>query len=42
MKGLILRGIEDSKVDRALKNILEQKNFYPVYPNNIDTPVEYE
>ena len=31
----------DAKIDIALKSILEQRTFYPVYPSNPASPIEW-
>ncbi len=38
---LLVKEPEESKIDIALKSIVQQKMFYPLYPPNIETPIEY-
>ena len=36
------KNMEPPKIDLSLKSLLEQRSFYPLYPGNIETPIEYE
>ena len=36
------KNMEPPKIDLSLKALLEQRSFYPLYPGNIDIPIEYE
>ena len=37
----VVKEIKTPKVDLAWKSILEQRTFYPVYPVNPNTPIEW-
>lgn len=37
----VVKEVKDSKIDIALKSILEQRTFYPVYPSNPASPIEW-
>lgn len=39
---IIAKNMEPAKIDLSLRGILEQRLFYPMYPSNSDTPIEYE
>ena len=41
-QNLLPKNIEPPKIDLSLKSILEQRLFYPVYPQNYEVPIEYE
>ena len=32
----------NGKVDESIKSILQQRTFYPLYPGNSATPIEWE
>ena len=36
------KNMEPPKIDLSLKALFEQRNFYPLYPGNVETPVDYE
>ena len=36
------KNMEPPKIDLSLKGILQQRLFYPLYPPNQETPIEYE
>ena len=36
------KNMEPPKIDLSLRALLEQRSFYPLYPGNSDTPLEYE
>lgn len=36
------KNMEPPKIDLSLKALLEQRSFYPLYPGNLETPIEYE
>jgi hypothetical protein len=41
-QGMNQKNTEAPKIDLSLRGILEQRIFYPSYPPNIDTPIEYD
>lgn len=34
--------METPKIELSLRSIFEQRMFYPLYPPNLETPVEYD
>jgi hypothetical protein len=36
------KNMEPSKIDISLRTIHEQRSYYPLYPPNPETPIEYE
>lgn len=36
------KNMEPPKIDLSLKALLEQRSFYPLYPGNVETPIEFE
>ena len=39
---MVMKDMKNSKIDVALKSVLEQRTFYPLYPGNPVTPIEWE
>jgi len=39
---MVMKDMKNSKIDVALKSVLEQRTFYPLYPGNPMTPIEWE
>ena len=37
----VVKNVETKKIDLAWRSIMEQRTFYPVYPNNPATPIEW-
>jgi len=40
--GMLPKNMEPPKIDLSLKGLLEQRIFYPLYPPQHETPIEYE
>lgn len=40
--GMLPKNMEPPKIDLSLKSLLEQRIFYPLYPPQPETPIEYE
>lgn len=36
------KNMEPPKIDLSLRGLLEQRIFYPLYPPQQETPIEYE
>jgi DNA polymerase alpha subunit B len=36
------KNMEPPKIDLSLKALIEQRIFYPLFPGNPETPIEYE
>ena len=36
------KNMEPAKIDLSLRGILEQRIYYPLYPSNPETPIEYD
>ena len=39
---LLTKQCSESKIDLSLKSILQQRVYYPLYPGNPSTPIEWE
>lgn len=39
---MVTKDIKVPKIDVALKSVLEQRTFYPSYPGNPNTPIDWE
>lgn len=39
---MVMKDMKNSKIDLALQSVLEQRTFYPLYPGNPATPIEWE
>jgi len=39
---LVTKDMKETKIDLALKSILQQHTFYPLYPGNPRSPIEWE
>jgi len=39
---MVAKDIKVPKIDMALQSVLEQRTFYPCYPGNPNTPVDWE
>ena len=37
----VVKDVKDAKIDVALRSIIEQRTYYPVYPNNPSSPIEW-
>ena len=40
--GILTKHCNESKIDLSLKSILQQRTYYPRYPGNPATPIEWE
>ncbi len=40
--GMLPKNMDPPKIDLSLKSLLEQRIFYPLYPPQQETPIEYE
>ena len=40
--GMLPKNMDPPKIDLSLKSLLEQRIFYPLYPPQPETPIEYE
>ena len=36
------RGQQGGKIEESIKSVLQQRTFYPLYPGNQATPIEWE
>jgi hypothetical protein len=39
---MVIKDMKLSKIDVALQSVLEQRTFYPLYPGNPMTPIDWE
>ena len=39
---ILTKQCNESKIDLSLKSILQQRTYYPIYPGNPSTPIEWE
>ena len=39
---IVTKQCNESKIDLSLKSILQQRTYYPIYPGNPTTPIEWE
>lgn len=39
---ILTKSCSESKIDLSLKSVLQQRTYYPIYPGNPATPIEWE